>query len=33
VHFDAEDLLISDLPENNFLLGDALEQIIKINYE
>ena len=33
VHFDAEDLLISDVPDNNFLLGDALEQIIKINYE
>ena len=30
--FDEADLEISNVVENNFLLGDALEQIIKINY-
>lgn len=33
VHFDPSDLEITETSENNFLLGDALEQIIKINYE
>ena len=31
--FEEGDLEVSDVPDNNFLLGDALEQIIKINYE
>ena len=31
--FEEGDLEVSDVPENNFLLGDALEQIIKINFE
>ena len=31
--FEEGDLEISDVPENNFLLGDAIEQVIKINYE
>ena len=31
--FEEGDLEVSDVPENNFLLGDAIEQIIKINYE
>ena len=30
--FEEADLEITDKPDNNFLLGDALEQIIKINY-
>ena len=33
VHFDEADLEIKDEPENNFLLGDAIEQIIKLNFE
>lgn len=33
VQLDEADLEISDSPANNFLLGDALEQIIKINFE
>ena len=33
VNFDEADLTISDSPQNNFLLGDALEQIIKINFD
>ena len=31
--FEEGDLEVSDVPENNFLLGDAIEQIIKINFE
>lgn len=31
--FEEGDLEVSDAPDNNFLLGDALEQIIKINFE
>lgn len=31
--FEADDLEIKDQPDNNFLLGDAIEQIIKINHE
>ena len=31
--FEEGDLEVSDVPDNNFLLGDAIEQIIKINYE
>ena len=33
INFDESDLTISDKPQNNFILGDALEQIIKINYD
>ena len=32
VTFDETELEVSDAPENNFLLGDAIEQIIKINF-
>ena len=32
VTFDEAELEISNAPDNNFLLGDALEQIIKINF-
>ena len=32
VQFDETELEITDAPINNFLLGDAIEQIIKINY-
>lgn len=31
VQFDPEDLEIKDEPDNNFLLGDAIEKIIKLN--
>ena len=33
VQFDPDDLEIKDEPDNNFLLGDAIEQIIKLNFE
>lgn len=33
VQFDAEDLEVKDEPDNNFLLGDAIETIIKLNHE
>jgi len=33
VLFEESELLVGDTVENNYLLGDALEQIIKINYE
>ena len=32
VTFDETELEVSDAPDNNFLLGDAIEQIIKINF-
>ena len=32
VNFDEADLEILDAPENNVLLGDAIEEIIKINF-
>lgn len=28
-----EDMVIDDAPVNNFYVGDAVEQIININYE
>ena len=31
--FEEGDFDVTDVPENNFILGDAIEQIIKINYE
>lgn len=31
--FEEGDFEVSDTPDNNLLLGDAIEQIIKINYE
>jgi len=33
VTFEEAELEISNAPDNNFLLGDALEQIIKINFD
>ena len=32
MQFDAEDLEVKDEPDNNFLLGDAIETIIKLNH-
>lgn len=32
ITFEEGDLEITDTPVNNYLLGDALEQIIKINF-
>ena len=32
-NFDEADMIISDLPENNFYVGDAVEQIINLNFE
>ena len=33
IQFDPEDLELKDLPDNNFMLGDAIETIIKLNHE
>ena len=33
MNFEEADLEVTDKVENNFLLGDALEEIIKINFE
>ena len=31
--FDPEDLVLKDHAENNFLLGDVIDQLIKLNIE
>jgi hypothetical protein len=33
VHFDESDLLLANEAENNFLLGDVIDQLIKLNFE
>jgi len=33
VHFEEGDFEIDNEPANNYLLGDALEEIIKLNFE
>lgn len=33
VHFEEGDFDVDDQPANNFLFGDALEEIIQLNYE
>lgn len=33
VHMDEADLVLADEAENNFLLGDVVEQLIKLNFE
>lgn len=33
VQFEPDDLEIKDQPDNNFLLGDAIERIIKLNHD
>jgi hypothetical protein len=32
-HFEPDDLVLKDEAENNFLLGDVIEQLIKLNFE
>lgn len=31
--FEPDDLVLKDSAENNFLLGDVIDQLIKLNFE
>ena len=33
MHLDEADLVLNDEVENNFLLGDVIEQLVKLNFE
>jgi len=33
LNIDETDMIISDKPENNYYVGDAVENIINLNYE
>lgn len=33
MNIDETDMIISDKPENNYYVGDAVENIINLNYE